>query len=143
RRSSRLFPQHAPIRLIYSVSANAKIANWFPEMRGEVLLPGLTIANLMALRKAITISIDTAGVASEVDDSPLAGAPEAEDCPRTIHAVMQDAVLKQITKLGIELRPVFLRLVQENRNFLARVCEFVQKISDRERSCLRYALRSQ
>src|SRR5262245_41975209 len=106
-------------------------------MRGEVLLPRFSIADLMALREAVAVGIDPAWAASVIDDGPFARAPEAQKRSRAIHAIVQNSVLKQIAELGIELRPVLLGLVQKNGNFLARLREFVQKTADREWLSLR------
>ena len=53
-----LHPQHPTVGLVHAVAADAEVPDWLPEVAGEVLLPGLGVADLSALGVAVAVGVD-------------------------------------------------------------------------------------
>ena len=64
--------KHAAKGLVDAVTTNTIITDWLSYMCRQVLLPGFTVADLVAVCEAVTISMNAAGLIAKIDD--LAGA---------------------------------------------------------------------
>ena len=54
------FPNHSPIGLVDSIAAHPEVPDGLTQMAGEILLPGFGVADLVALRKTVAVSVDAA-----------------------------------------------------------------------------------
>jgi hypothetical protein len=57
---SAFFPNHSPICLIDSVAAHPKVPDGLTQMCRQIFLPGFGVADLVAQRKTVAVSVDTA-----------------------------------------------------------------------------------
>ena len=62
--------QHAAISLINAVAADAVVSNGFLEMRRQILLPGLAVADLIAVGEAVAVGMDAARFVAKLRDLP-------------------------------------------------------------------------
>ena len=53
--------KHPSVGLIDAVTANSEIANRLAKVGGEVLLPGFTVIDLIALRETVSVCVYSAG----------------------------------------------------------------------------------
>src|SRR5689334_22842733 len=55
-----LFADHPPVGLINSKASHAEISDRLAQMSRQILLPGLTVADLVAMSEAVSVGIDAA-----------------------------------------------------------------------------------
>ena len=60
--------QHTPIGLVNAVATDAIVSDRLLYMCCQILLPGLTVTDLVAVSEAVAISMDTTGSIRKVDD---------------------------------------------------------------------------
>src|SRR4029453_6746173 len=62
--------QHAAISLINAVAADAVVSNGLLKMRRQILLPGLAVADLIAVREAVAEGMDAARLVGKLNSLP-------------------------------------------------------------------------
>src|SRR5262249_13692350 len=77
---------HAEIGLIDAVAADAIVADGLLQMRRQVLLPGFAVADLVAVREAVPVSVDAARSIREMGHFASAVALVMVERLRAIHA---------------------------------------------------------
>ena len=101
----RLLADHPPIRLVGPVAAHAEVADRLPEVGRQRLLPGLAVADLMALGEAVAIGVDPAGLARVHERRPGAVGSGRRDRGAAVDAVARQVVAEDVAQLRVELRP--------------------------------------
>jgi hypothetical protein len=89
-----LHPQHPAIGLVHAVTADAKVRDWLAEMAGEVLLPSLAVADLIALGEAIAVRVDPRLSARIKEARPRAVRSERLDGPAVVYSGLNDGVVQ-------------------------------------------------
>ena len=57
-----LLADHSAVGLVHAEAAHPKISDGLSEMSGQIFLPRLAVADLMAKREAVAIRVDPAGL---------------------------------------------------------------------------------
>ena len=100
-------------------------------MGRQVLLPGFTVAGLMALGEAVAVRVNPARPMGITDHRPLAGLLVAGDGAAAVHAVFQNVVSQRVAELGVKSCPVGPSRIQEGLHFLAGRDQAAKKFADR------------
>src|ERR1700733_13069986 len=85
-----LHPQHPAIGLVNAVAADAKVRDWLAEMAGQVLLPRLAVADLVALGEAVAVRVDPRLPASIKEARARAVGPERLDGPAVVYSGLNE-----------------------------------------------------
>ena len=82
-----LLPEHPAVRLVDAVAAHAEVPDRLAQVARQVLLPGLAVADLVALREAVAVGVDAALPAGVHERSAGTVGLDGRDRGASVHAV--------------------------------------------------------
>ena len=92
---------HAAIGLVDAIAADAVVFDRLAQMRGEILLPGLAVGNLVAVGEAIAVGVDARGLVGGVDSAAGAGRLVVVKSLGVVDAVGTDRVDEDPAELAV------------------------------------------
>ena len=91
---------HAAIGLIDTTAADAVVFDRLAQMRGEILLPGLAVGDLIAVGETIAISMDACALIGAVDAAAGASRLVVVESLGAVDAVGVDRIDENPAELG-------------------------------------------
>src|SRR5262249_44749134 len=126
-----LLADHSAIGLVDAETAHAEVADRLTQVRRQVLLPGLTVADLVALGEAVAVSVNPAGPVHVHERSPGPVGPDGRGNRGTpVDAVRREKVAQDIAQLRVKPRPA-CRAAQEAIDHLPWNGAGLQKLDER------------
>lgn len=99
--------------LVYAEAADTEVADRLADVSRQIFLPGLAVADLMALGETVPEAVDPALVTSMTCDQPFPEWAVAIGTGGPVVTIGHVGVVGQIAKIRIELRPLGLRRIQK------------------------------